>query len=210
MPSVPLPILSVDGIGAAYIPRASRMHGNAGDLLIATTDDVRATGVRGGLKYCNVPVLNTVTRGEATIFVVRPPGDLDPSDLWVACGLPIRRLWDDDFNVDVADRALLSKRFHECMSGTGMGDMVTPRQIGLNLAGSKVFETIGGRVAVNKANEAHYEYDRFSNGREKGEHRDRFLRAIRTTELAGCAAGVALAIVQGDSFDRGSIARLHK
>ena len=210
MPSVPLPILSVDGIGAAYIPRASRMHGNAGDLLIATADDVRATGVRGGLKYCNVPVLNTVTRGEATIFVVRPPVDLDPSDLWVACGLPIRRLWDEDFNVDVADRALLSKRFHECMSGTGMGDMVTPRQIGLNLAGSKVFETIGGRVAVNKANEAHYEYDRFSNGREKGEHRDRFLRALRTTELAGCAAGVALAIVQGDSFDRGSIARLHK
>jgi len=210
MPSVPLPILSVDGIGAAYIPRAARMHSNAGDLLIAAPDDVRAVGVRGGLKYCNVPILNTVTKGEATIFVVRPPADLDPSDLWVACGLPIKRLWDDDFNVDVTDRALLSKRFHQCMSGTGMGEMITPRQIGLNLAGSTVFETIGGRVAVNKANEAHYEYDRFNNGREKGEHRDRFLRAVRTTELAGCAAGVALAIVQGESFDRGAIARLHK
>ena len=186
------------------------MHGNAGDLLIAAPDDVRALGVRAGLKHCNVPLLNTVTKGDATIFVVRPPADLDPSDLWVACGLPIKRVWEDDFNVDVTDRAALSKRFFECMNGTGMSEMSTPRQIGLNLAGSTVFETIGGRVAVNKSNEAHYEYDRFSNGREKGEYRDRFLRALRSSELAGCAAGVALAIVQGESFDRGSIARLHK
>ncbi|MDQ9478168.1 hypothetical protein RF074_21585, partial [Serratia marcescens] len=68
------------------------MHGNAGDLLIAAPDDVRALGVRAGLKHCNVPLLNTVTKGDATIFVVRPPADLDPSDLWVACGLPIKRV----------------------------------------------------------------------------------------------------------------------
>ena len=127
------------------------MHGNAGDLLIAAPDDVRALGVRAGLKHCNVPLLNTVTKGDATIFVVRPPADLDPSDLWVACGLPIKRVWEDDFNVDVTDRAALSKRFFECMNGTGMSEMSTPRQIGLNLAGSTVFETIGGRVAVNKS-----------------------------------------------------------
>ncbi|NSX94413.1 strawberry notch-like NTP hydrolase domain-containing protein [Agrobacterium tumefaciens] len=210
MARVPLPIISVDGIGAAYIPRASRMHGNAGDLLIAASNDVLATSVRAGLKYCKVPVLNTVAKGDATIFVVRPPADLDPNDLWVSCGLRATRTWDDDFNVDVTDRAALSKRFHDCLRTTGMTDMVMPRRIGLNLAGSTVFETVTGRVAVNKDNEAHYEYDRFSNGREKGEYRDRFLRAIRSSELAGCAAGVALAIVQGESFDRGSVAKLHK
>lgn len=210
MASVPLPIIGIDGIGAAYIPRASRMHANAGDLLIAAPTNLTATMVRGGLKQCNVPVLNTVTKGDATVFIVRPPADLDPSDLWVACALPLKRLWESDFNVESSDRAALSKRFHECIAATGMGDLVTPRRIGLNVAGSTVFDTIGGRVAVNKANEAHYEFDRFSNGREKGEHRDRFLRALRTSDLVGCAAGVALAIVQGESFDRGSIARLHK
>lgn len=211
MATVPLPVLAKDGIGAAYIPRTSRMHSTASDLLIVVQRDAGMRPVLAALNECNVSVLNTISQaGRPTALVVRPPADLLASELWQRMGISRARQTEPDFVADLSDSTGLMRRFRTCLKAADLGPMETPRRIGMNVAGSVVYETVGGRVAINVANEAHYEFDRFANGKEKGEYRDRFLRAIDQSDLRGCAAGVARAITVGESFDRRNLSRLHE
>lgn len=189
MPSVVLPILAKDNIGAAYIPRASRMHAGNSDLLIVVNTDTGVRPVEAALKEYNVPILNMIKTDVATAFVVRPPDDLRATDLWSRMGVSASNLGERDRTVDLDDHVVLMRRFRDCLNGAGLAAMETPRRIGMNLAGSVVYETIGGRVAVNMENQPHYEYDRLPDGREKGVYRDRFLRAISPVDLRGCAEG---------------------
>jgi len=209
MASVLLPILAKDDVGAAYVPRASRMHASASDLLIVVKDGPMQRYVAAALKEYNVPLLNVVPGKGATVCIVRPPADLRASELWQRLGIPSRNLAEPDRSVDLADAATLTRRFKECLRGAGLSELETPRRIGLNLAGSVVYETVGGRVAVNTDGVAHYEYDRFADGREKGVYRDRFLRARTPDDLRGCAEGVARAIATGENFNRGTLSALH-
>ena len=209
MPSVVLPILAKDNIGAAYIPRASRMHAGNSDLLIVVNTDTGVRPVEAALKEYNVPILNMIKTDVATAFVVRPPDDLRATDLWSRMGVSASNLGERDRTVDLDDHVVLMRRFRDCLNGAGLAAMETPRRIGMNLAGSVVYETIGGRVAVNMENQPHYEYDRLPDGREKGVYRDRFLRAISPVDLRGCAEGIARAIATGEQFDRRKLTALH-
>jgi len=209
MPSVVLPILAKDHVGAAYIPRAARMHAARSDLLIVVKADTGVRPVEAALKEHGVPILNTIKTDDATALIVRPPDDLRAVDLWTRMGISARNLAERDRTVDLDDHVVLMRRFRDCLNGAGIASLETPRRIGMNLAGSVVYETIGGRVAVNQENQPHYEYDRLPDGREKGIYRDRFLRAIGENDLRGCAEGIARSIATGEQFDRRKLAALH-
>nr|WP_281722717.1 strawberry notch family protein [Nitrosomonas nitrosa] len=211
MVAFPLPQFNIDGVGASFIPRATRMHGAANDLLIVVAPAKRAQ-IEKALKDFGGSVLSTIDNGAdaATAMVVRFMREGDPAVLWGRLGVSRERLAAPEFSVETGDHIGMMRRFRSCLVAANIKALETPRRIGVNLAGSTVYETIGGRVAVNDENAVHYEHDVLPDGTVKGAYRERFLRATNEAELADCAAGVVRSILTGETFSPKEIAQLHR